>query len=190
MICLGATKEDKLVKERIKRLYKIQIENKGVIPASVYENIPPEDRYMLRLEKNGYELMPEYRKKISVVMVGGVFDGLHAGHVFFLEKAKAIGDFLVVVVAQDKHVLKKGRKVVQAQEYRAYVLKAVRFVDSVLLGMDDPQKLVSIVAPDIIAYGYDQDEMLKPKGVRIVKIDESLNPDAFKSSKIVGNHKE
>ncbi|RLF88059.1 FAD synthase, partial [Thermococci archaeon] len=48
-------------------------------------------------------------RKIRVV-VGGVFDILHVGHIHFLKMAKELGDELIVIVAHDETVKKrKGR---------------------------------------------------------------------------------
>ena len=41
-------------------------------------------------------------KKDKIVLVGGCFDVLHPAHVIFLEKAKKMGDFLVVILESDE----------------------------------------------------------------------------------------
>ncbi|MFQ5974785.1 MAG: adenylyltransferase/cytidyltransferase family protein, partial [Candidatus Hydrothermarchaeales archaeon] len=54
--------------------------------------------------ENGYRLTESGRRKIKIVVCGGVFDILHPGHGFILERAKEIGDILVVIVARDSTV--------------------------------------------------------------------------------------
>ena len=48
----------------------------------------------------------------KIVLVGGCFDILHAGHIFFLQKAKLRGDVLIVLLEHDAHIteLKKRMK--------------------------------------------------------------------------------
>lgn len=68
------------------------------------------------------------------VLVGGCFDVLHPGHVIFLEKAKKLGDRLVVLLESDQKVrlLKGVNRPVHTQKDRAKILKALRFVDQVI----------------------------------------------------------
>lgn len=130
-------------------------------------------------------LPPAERSKIKIVMTGGVFDILHLGHAHMLEEAKKYGDFLVVVVAKDEHISKKGRKPIHSQEYRAKMVEALKPVDAVILGEDNPKKLAEKIRPDVIVYGYDQPEFLKPEGAKIVKLTEHLEPEKFKTNKII-----
>ncbi len=125
------------------------------------------------------------RAKIKVVMTGGVFDILHMGHLFTLTEAKKHGNFLVVVVARDEHISKKGRKPIHSQEYRAKMVEALKPVDAAVLGEDDPKKLVELIKPDVIVYGYDQKEFLTPPGAKIVKLEAHLEPDKLKTNKII-----
>lgn len=94
----------------------------------------------------------------SRVVVFGVFDGLHAGHIAFLTKAKSLGDELVVVVTRDARVLQeKGKAPVYREKHRASVLRALRMVDSVMLG-DPPNihRILKKLKPSIVALGHDQ----------------------------------
>ncbi len=125
------------------------------------------------------------RAKIKVVMTGGVFDILHMGHIFTLTEAKKYGDFLVVIIASDIHVSKKYRKSIHSQEYRAKMVEALKPVDIVVLGEDDPNKLIEKIKPDVIVYGYDQEEFLKPKGVKIIKLKKHVEPEKFKTNRII-----
>lgn len=92
------------------------------------------------------------------VMVFGVFDLLHPGHISFLRQAKRLGDFLIVSVARDINVKKtKGRGPVQNEKQRLNALSRLPFVDKVVLGgIRDPMPHIRKEKPDIIALGYDQ----------------------------------
>ncbi len=92
------------------------------------------------------------------VLVGGVFDILHVGHVRFLEQAKKEGDILFVALEPDLKVEKskgKGRPINNAQT-RAYMLSSLSFVDHVfvlpLLQTDQEYRLLTKkLAPSVIA---------------------------------------
>ncbi|AIF69590.1 FAD synthase [Palaeococcus pacificus DY20341] len=135
-------------------------------------------------------------KKIRVV-VGGVFDILHVGHIHFLTQAKKLGDELIVIVAHDETVKRrKGRMPINSMHDRAELLRALRVVDDVVIG--EPGyfsfELVKKLAPDVIALGPDQEfdvlrlkEELKKRGINaeIVRIPFSYKSDVAKTSKII-----
>ena len=92
------------------------------------------------------------------VMAQGVFDILHLGHVHYLQKAKALGDELVVVIASDKTVRERKHEPVTPQEMRREMVMALRCVDGVVIGSEgDPYDTVERLHPDIIALGHDQE---------------------------------
>lgn len=92
-----------------------------------------------------------------VVFTNGCFDLLHLGHVDYLEKARALGEALVVGLNTDASVscLKPGRPV-QDETSRARILAALAFVDAVVLfGEPTPLGLIELVQPDILVKGDD-----------------------------------
>lgn len=92
-----------------------------------------------------------------VVFTNGCFDILHLGHVDYLEKARALGDALVVGLNTDASVscLKPGRPL-QDEMSRARVLASLLFVDAVVLfGEPTPLELIHLVRPDILVKGDD-----------------------------------
>ena len=92
-----------------------------------------------------------------VVFTNGCFDLLHLGHVDYLEKARALGDRLVVGLNTDASVsaLKPGRPL-QDETSRAHILAALAFVDAVVLfGEPTPLQLIERVQPDILVKGDD-----------------------------------
>ena len=93
------------------------------------------------------------------VMAQGVFDILHLGHVHYLEKAKELGDELVVVVASDRTVREHKHNPITPQEMRRELVAALACVDRAVVGSDggDPYVIVQELKPDIIALGHDQE---------------------------------
>lgn len=97
----------------------------------------------------------------KVVFTNGCFDILHAGHVDYLQKAKQLGDYLIVGLNSDNSVKKlKGVERPINDEYsRKKVLEALRCVDEVIIFSDDtPYELIKIVRPDILVKGGDYKE--------------------------------
>ncbi|MBI2599806.1 adenylyltransferase/cytidyltransferase family protein [Candidatus Daviesbacteria bacterium] len=97
-------------------------------------------------------------KHNKIVLVGGCFDVLHPGHIFFLEKAKKMGDFLVVILESDEKIkrIKGNNRPIYSQKERAVMLKALNAVDKVVLlpFIDEEKeydKVVGKIKPDIIA---------------------------------------
>ena len=105
------------------------------------------------------------KSKRKVVLASGVFDLLHLGHVRFLQEAKKTGGDkakLIVIIATDNTVEKtKGRKPIMSEDQRCALVESLKVVDKAVLGyehMDIGEVLVKI-KPDIIALGYDQEDM-------------------------------
>jgi FAD synthetase len=96
-------------------------------------------------------------KKIRV-MVFGVFDLLHPGHVDFLKQARELGDFLIVSVARDVNVIRvKEKKPIHNEKQRLLNVGKVPYADKIVLGgLKDPWPHIVKEKPDIIALGYDQ----------------------------------
>lgn len=94
-------------------------------------------------------------RKKKIVLVGGCFDILHFGHIYFLKKAKKLGDILVVALESDENTkkLKGPKRPIHKQKQRKKMLEALRFVDQVICLPDRPdyEQLVRKVNPQIIA---------------------------------------
>lgn len=93
-----------------------------------------------------------------IVFTNGCFDILHAGHVWYLEQAKALGDVLVLGLNSDDSVrrLKGESRPINNQEDRAIVLDALRAIDVVVVFEEDtPHEIISELLPDVIAKGGD-----------------------------------
>ncbi|WP_017429100.1 bifunctional D-glycero-beta-D-manno-heptose-7-phosphate kinase/D-glycero-beta-D-manno-heptose 1-phosphate adenylyltransferase HldE [Vreelandella jeotgali] len=93
-----------------------------------------------------------------VVMTNGCFDILHAGHVAYLEQARALGDRLVVAVNDDASIarLKGDDRPINPLERRMQVLAGLGAVDWVVpFSEDTPQSLIETVLPDVLVKGGD-----------------------------------
>lgn len=96
------------------------------------------------------------------VLVFGSFDLLHLGHIYFLKKAKKLGDYLIVCLTRDKiYKLQKKRVPLFNEKQRKKLLESLKFVDKVILGDSDLKKIadyniIKKIKPDIVALGYDQ----------------------------------
>lgn len=91
------------------------------------------------------------------IIATGVFSILHPGHIKYLEKAKELGDELVVIVARDKTVENRKQPLIE-EEQRKQVVQALEVVDKAILGdKRDNLKPIEKEKPDIIALGSDQE---------------------------------
>ncbi len=172
------------MKDKIKKLFVLQM-REGGIADDVFHFLPEDEQNMLEEIGEQFVLKPEFRKRIKVVLCGGVFDILHIGHLFTLNEAKKRGDFLVVAVASDEHIKNKKRKLIHSQEYRAAMVEFLKPVDVALLGKASPKVLLEFVKPDVIVYGYDQEPFLKPVGIEVVKLSKQIEDGKFKTSRII-----
>jgi D-glycero-beta-D-manno-heptose 1-phosphate adenylyltransferase len=94
----------------------------------------------------------------KVVFTNGCFDIIHLGHVDYLEKARNLGDKLVLGLNTDDSVsrFKGPDRPLQHQHSRARVLAAFQFIDLVVLFNEDtPLNLISELLPDILVKGSD-----------------------------------
>ncbi len=134
------------------------------------------------------------RDALKVVLVGGVFDLIHPGHIHTLKAAKAHGDVLVVVVARQSTAqkIKKYRKIYHDEKLRRDLVTALNFVDLALIGKEGTlYDTVEYVKPNVIALGYDQAhsekeiaESCKKRNLNVQVIRLSTPIPGSKSSKI------
>lgn len=134
---------------------------------------------------------------MSKVMAVGVFDLLHAGHLHYLEQAKALGSHLTVIVAHDDTVRMRKHEPVTGMDLRRRMVDGLKPVDDALIGLPPSESMFDIlnqVKPDIIALGYDQDhaeewikEELGKRGKSHIKVQrvEGLSDDLDGTRKII-----
>ncbi len=107
-----------------------------------------------------------YERGASLVLTNGHFDLLHVGHLDYLEKARALGDALLVGVNADRGTLHhkgSGRPLVPDYE-RARLLAALNPVDGVILFEDETaDNLIRALTPQIYVKGGDYRDKLLPE---------------------------
>jgi glycerol-3-phosphate cytidylyltransferase len=91
------------------------------------------------------------------VLTYGTFDLLHHGHIRLLQRAKALGDYLVVAVSTDEFNAGKGKKAYHDYALRKEVLESIRYVDLVIPESSWDQKIddVKRYAIDVVVMGDD-----------------------------------
>jgi len=98
----------------------------------------------------------EKRNGRRVVFTNGCFDLLHQGHLWCLEKARELGDVLVVGINSDSSVkqLKGNDRPAIPETERAEILSALECVDAVFV-FDDltPHDVISRLRPDVLVKG-------------------------------------
>jgi rfaE bifunctional protein nucleotidyltransferase chain/domain len=94
-----------------------------------------------------------------LVFTNGCFDLLHAGHAEFLERARALGDALVVGVNTDASARRLGKgseRPYVSEADRALIIAALESVDAVcLFDEDTPAELIGELLPDVLVKGTD-----------------------------------
>jgi len=105
------------------------------------------------------EILDKLRNsKKKIVFTNGCFDILHMGHVKYLEKAKKLGDILVVGVNSDDSVkrLKGKNRPINPLYDRCCVIASLKSVDFVISFEEDtPIELITAIVPDILVKGGD-----------------------------------
>jgi D-glycero-beta-D-manno-heptose 1-phosphate adenylyltransferase len=94
----------------------------------------------------------------KVVFTNGCFDIIHLGHVDYLEKARSLGDKLVVGLNSDDSVsrFKGPERPIQDERSRSRIMASFQFVDLVVFFNEDtPQALISALLPNILVKGSD-----------------------------------
>jgi D-beta-D-heptose 7-phosphate kinase / D-beta-D-heptose 1-phosphate adenosyltransferase len=119
---------------------------------------PASSNKVLPLEAALQEL--DYRRRLGqrVVFTNGCFDVLHAGHVQYLQEARAQGDVLIVGLNSDSSVraLKGKTRPVQQLADRSLILASLQAVDFItVFDESTPMHLIQAIRPDVLVKGAD-----------------------------------
>lgn len=134
---------------------------KNELKTALHETTQPQSKTqqkVVTLESLLHAIKGNKDRSSKVVFTNGCFDILHAGHVTYLEQAKALGDTLIVGLNSDQSVrrLKGPSRPIVPEEYRAQLLAALQCVDYVVLfDQDTPKELIDAIIPDILVKGAD-----------------------------------
>ena len=129
------------------------------------------------------------------VCVSGYFDPLHVGHIEYMEKAKTMGETLIVIVNNDEQArLKKGKAFMPCDE-RVRIIRSLRIVDEVYMSIDADRTVresLALIRPDVFCNGGDQTNQSIPEvsickelGINLV---DGLGDKIQSSSWLVENH--
>jgi rfaE bifunctional protein nucleotidyltransferase chain/domain len=90
----------------------------------------------------------------------GVFDGLHPGHRFFLQKARETCSWLIVAINTDESVraLKGQARPIIPLEARLRDLYVAGLADAIVPFHGDPVPLIQSLRPDVLIRGEDQSD--------------------------------
>jgi rfaE bifunctional protein nucleotidyltransferase chain/domain len=110
-----------------------------------------------------YEEIAEISERLKaegkiIVFTNGCFDILHAGHVDYLNKAKAFGDILIVGLNSDSSIrrIKGDKRPIINENERAFLLSNLKAVDYVTLFYEDtPYELIKKIVPNVLVKGGD-----------------------------------
>ena len=94
----------------------------------------------------------------KIVFTNGCFDILHCGHILYLEKAKALGDILILGLNSDASVkrIKGNNRPIVPEKERALVVAGLESVDYVcIFAQDTPFELIDLIQPDVLVKGGD-----------------------------------
>jgi cytidyltransferase-like protein len=110
------------------------------------------------------------RNKKKVVAVSGGFDPIHPGHIRMFKAAKALGDYLVVILNNDNWLKLKKGSVFMSEKERKEVIESIRWVDEVVISLHSKNsKDISVnaelrqIKPDIFANGGDRKKVNIPE---------------------------
>ncbi|MEK6706174.1 MAG: D-glycero-beta-D-manno-heptose 1-phosphate adenylyltransferase [Bdellovibrionota bacterium] len=124
----------------------------------MFSKTPSKIQSRYALKKTISQLRKKSGKKIRVVFTNGCFDLLHRGHVSYLEKARLLGDILVVALNTDISVkaIKGDGRPINTLKDRMVVMAALQAVDYVTwFNETTPLSLINFLKPDILVKGGD-----------------------------------
>lgn len=117
------------------------------------------------------------RKKI-IVAISGYFNPLHIGHLEMITRAKELGDYLIVIINNDKQVKLKGSAPFMTQKDRMKIVGSIKGVDEIFLSIDKDESVCASlkkIKPNIFAKGGDRNignipetKVCKKYGIKIV----------------------
>jgi D-beta-D-heptose 7-phosphate kinase/D-beta-D-heptose 1-phosphate adenosyltransferase len=141
-------------------------ENTSSSPSSPSSSSSPPEKYIP--DSNQLRsLVASYRNAgHKIVFTNGCFDILHAGHVSYLNRAKALGDILIIGVNSDDSIrrIKGANRPINPLEDRIQVLGGLGCVDYLItFNEDTPIDLIRLVQPDVYVKGGDYTKETLPE---------------------------
>jgi len=105
---------------------------------------------------------------MKLVCVSGYFDPIHVGHLEYFERAKELGDELIVIVNNDRQATMKKGKPFMPEAERVKIIQSLRVVDRVVLSVDNDRTVCETLRtmtppPDLFCNAGDQSNNLIPE---------------------------
>ncbi len=139
------------------------------------------------------------RKGQVLVFTNGCFDLLHAGHVDYLQRARKLGDFLVVGLNSDNSIrkIKGSERPINSETFRKETLAGLSCVDYIIIFDEEtPEKLIHSLKPDILVKGADWEEdqivgadFVKSYGGKVVRLEFNYEISTTKIIKTIQERK-
>ena len=127
------------------------------------------------------------------VCISGYFDPLHIGHLEYINKAKELGDYLVVIVNNNSQCILKKGKFFMDEKDRVEIVKNLKSVDEVFLSIDKDKtvsKSLEKLKPSVFANGGDRKNYEIPESkicnLYGIKIIDGLGDKIRSSSDLTG----
>ena len=127
------------------------------------------------------------------VCISGYFDPLHVGHLEYINKARELGDYLVVIVNNNSQCILKKGKFFMDEKDRVEIVKNLKSVDEVFLSIDKDKtvrKSLEKLKPSVFANGGDrknyeipESKICKQHGIKII---DGLGDKIRSSSNLTG----
>lgn len=96
----------------------------------------------------------------KIVAISGYFDPLHVGHIVYFQKAKRLGDYLIVILNNEQQTyLKRKSKPFMPLHERKIILESIKYIDEVVISIDQDETVCEslvMIRPDIFAKGGDR----------------------------------
>lgn len=96
--------------------------------------------------------------KMKRVITFGTFDVFHVGHVNILERAAALGEYLIVGVSSDElNFSKKQRYPIYSEQDRVKIISSLKFVDTVFIeeSLEKKKEYIQAYDADVLVMGDD-----------------------------------
>ncbi len=116
----------------------------------------------------------------TIVFTNGVFDLIHVGHLRYLQRARALGDSLIVGLNSDRSVrgIKGPDRPITPEDERAEIVGALSCVDAVVIFDEEtPHPLIAALQPDVLVKGADWPadaivgrDVVEARGGRVVRV--------------------
>jgi len=142
-------------------------------PSPHHPTTPSSDKYFSDYSSLVARVAAYRGRGYRIVFTNGCFDILHTGHVSYLNRAKALGDILVIGVNSDASVsrLKGPSRPINSLEDRIQVLAALSCIDLlVAFDEDTPSNLIQLVRPEVYVKGGDYTKQTLPEALLVEQL--------------------